>query len=201
MNNNFDHIFGIVNFKTNYKYRLSNHCFINELILVTYALISNAVEKNILSGMILWTFTKFVQITPLWAKNGTAADVTCFTCFVNITHADLSKFKAGLWVEMCFPIPFLNSHSQVSDPGPYEPLVLYNLIVFDSFIHVERSCHTDTDADYHEYKHYKYRSTQLIFRPLWDPTCTTLVVVIISAINNLFWGLSRRRSWKRRCLI
>ena len=38
-------LFGIVHFKTNYNYRLSNHCFINELILVTYALISNAVEK------------------------------------------------------------------------------------------------------------------------------------------------------------
>ena len=36
---------GIVHFKTNYNYRLSNHCFINELILVTYALISNTVEK------------------------------------------------------------------------------------------------------------------------------------------------------------
>ena len=39
------HLFGIVHFKTNYNYRLSNHCFINELILVTYALISNAVEN------------------------------------------------------------------------------------------------------------------------------------------------------------
>ena len=39
-------LFGIVHFKTNYNYRLSNHCFINELILVTYALISNAVEKT-----------------------------------------------------------------------------------------------------------------------------------------------------------
>ena len=39
-------LFGIVHFKTNYNYRLSNHCFINELILVTYALISNAVEKG-----------------------------------------------------------------------------------------------------------------------------------------------------------
>ena len=39
-------LFGIVHFKTNYNYRLSNHCFINELILVTYALISNAVEKD-----------------------------------------------------------------------------------------------------------------------------------------------------------
>ena len=39
-------LFGIVHFKTNYNYRLSNHCFINELILVTYALISNAVEKK-----------------------------------------------------------------------------------------------------------------------------------------------------------
>ena len=38
-------LFGRVHFKTNYNYRLSNHCFINELILVTYALISNAVEK------------------------------------------------------------------------------------------------------------------------------------------------------------
>ena len=38
-------LFGVVHFKTNYNYRLSNHCFINELILVTYALISNAVEK------------------------------------------------------------------------------------------------------------------------------------------------------------
>ena len=38
-------LFGIVHFKTNYNYRLSNHCFINELVLVTYALISNAVEK------------------------------------------------------------------------------------------------------------------------------------------------------------
>ena len=38
-------LFGIVHFKTNYNYRLSNHCFINELILVTYALISNAVEN------------------------------------------------------------------------------------------------------------------------------------------------------------
>ena len=41
-------LFGIVHFKTNYNYRLSNHCFINELILVTYALISNAVENNYL---------------------------------------------------------------------------------------------------------------------------------------------------------
>ena len=40
-------LFGRVHFKTNYNYRLSNHCLINELILVTYALISNAVEKNI----------------------------------------------------------------------------------------------------------------------------------------------------------
>ena len=39
-------LFRIVHFKTNYNYRLSNHCFINELILVTYALISDAVEKN-----------------------------------------------------------------------------------------------------------------------------------------------------------
>ena len=39
-------LFGIVHFKTNYNYRLSNHCFINELILVTYALISNAVENR-----------------------------------------------------------------------------------------------------------------------------------------------------------
>ena len=39
-------LFGIVHFKTNYNYRLSNHCSINELILVTYALISNAVEKK-----------------------------------------------------------------------------------------------------------------------------------------------------------
>ena len=39
-------LFRIVHFKTNYNYRLSNHCFINELILVTYALISNAVEKG-----------------------------------------------------------------------------------------------------------------------------------------------------------
>ena len=38
-------LFGRVHFKTNYNYRLSNHCLINELILVTYALISNAVEK------------------------------------------------------------------------------------------------------------------------------------------------------------
>ena len=45
----FDHtLFGIVHFKTNYNYRLSNHCFINELILVTYALLSNAVEKKML---------------------------------------------------------------------------------------------------------------------------------------------------------
>ena len=29
-----------------HNYRLSNHCFINELILVTYALISNAVENR-----------------------------------------------------------------------------------------------------------------------------------------------------------
>ena len=41
-------LFGRVHFKTNYNYRLSNHCFINELILVTYALISNAVEKLII---------------------------------------------------------------------------------------------------------------------------------------------------------
>ena len=41
----FTPLFGRVHFKTNYNYRLSNHCFINELILVTYALISNAVEK------------------------------------------------------------------------------------------------------------------------------------------------------------
>ena len=39
-------LFGRVHFKTNYNYRLSNHCFINELILVTYALISNAVENK-----------------------------------------------------------------------------------------------------------------------------------------------------------
>ena len=39
-------LLGIVHFKTNYNYRLSNHCLINELILVTYALISNAVEKT-----------------------------------------------------------------------------------------------------------------------------------------------------------
>ena len=39
-------LFRIVHFKTNYNYRLSNHCFINELILVTYALISNAIEKT-----------------------------------------------------------------------------------------------------------------------------------------------------------
>ena len=38
-------LFGRINFKTNYNYRLSNHCFINELILVTYALIRNAVEN------------------------------------------------------------------------------------------------------------------------------------------------------------
>ena len=38
-------LFGIVHFKTNYNYKLSNHCFINELILVTYALISNAIEN------------------------------------------------------------------------------------------------------------------------------------------------------------
>ena len=35
---------GIVHFKTNYNYRLSYHCFINKLILVTYALIS---RKNL----------------------------------------------------------------------------------------------------------------------------------------------------------
>ena len=40
------HLFGIVHFKTNYNYRLSNHCFISELILVIYALISNAVENK-----------------------------------------------------------------------------------------------------------------------------------------------------------
>ena len=40
-------LFGRVHFKTNYNYRLSNHCLINELILVTYALISNAVENEI----------------------------------------------------------------------------------------------------------------------------------------------------------
>ena len=45
-------LFGIVHFKTNYNYRLSNHYFINELILVTYALISNAVEKTLLILMI-----------------------------------------------------------------------------------------------------------------------------------------------------
>ena len=39
-------LFGRVHFKTNYNYRLSNHCLINELILVTYALISNAVENS-----------------------------------------------------------------------------------------------------------------------------------------------------------
>ena len=39
-------LLGIVHFKTKYNYRLSNHCFINELIFVTYALISNAVEKK-----------------------------------------------------------------------------------------------------------------------------------------------------------
>ena len=42
------HLYGRVHFKTNYNYRLSNHCFINELILVTYALISNAVENAFL---------------------------------------------------------------------------------------------------------------------------------------------------------
>ena len=42
----------MVHFKTNYSYRLSNHCFINELILVTYALISNAVEKKLLVSCI-----------------------------------------------------------------------------------------------------------------------------------------------------
>ena len=42
------HLFGRVHFKTNYNYRLSNHCFINELILVTYALISNALEKSLI---------------------------------------------------------------------------------------------------------------------------------------------------------
>ena len=50
------HLFGIVHFKTNYKYRLSNHCFINELMLVTYALISNAVEKT--------------DLQPYWGKLG-----------------------------------------------------------------------------------------------------------------------------------
>ena len=39
---------GIVHFKTNYNYRLSNHCFIDELLLVTYALVSNASEKIVL---------------------------------------------------------------------------------------------------------------------------------------------------------
>ena len=43
-------LFGIVHFKTNYNYRLSNHCLINDLILVTYALISTAIEKIFLSG-------------------------------------------------------------------------------------------------------------------------------------------------------
>ena len=49
-------LFGIVHFKTNYNYRLSNHCFINELILVTYALISNAVEKT------SWNEPKWIKI-------------------------------------------------------------------------------------------------------------------------------------------
>ena len=49
-------LFGIVHFKTNYNYRLSNHCFINELILVTYALISNAVENKRKKAM----FTEFL---------------------------------------------------------------------------------------------------------------------------------------------
>ena len=54
-------LFGIVHFKTNYNYRLSNHCFINELILVTYALISNAVENAYCS---LSTDPKFLWREP-----------------------------------------------------------------------------------------------------------------------------------------
>ena len=67
-------LFGIVHFKTNYNYRLSNHCFINELILVTYALISNAVENTHIKGRLLFqamisTISLFKMGTSLKGKN------------------------------------------------------------------------------------------------------------------------------------
>ena len=55
-------LFGRVHFKTNYNYRLSNHCFINELILVTYALISNAVENDQIRNACDLFDTHYVQV-------------------------------------------------------------------------------------------------------------------------------------------
>ena len=75
-------LFGIVHFKTNYNYRLSNHCFINELILVTNALISNAVEK-----MSLRLCDKTKKKPSSQEKNnrqGHAYNQLCFiNCFMN----------------------------------------------------------------------------------------------------------------------
>ena len=39
--------------------------------------------------------------------------------------ADFSKFTAGLWEELCLPYTCINSHSQVSDPGPEGPFVIH----------------------------------------------------------------------------
>ena len=42
----------------------------------------------------------------------------------SLKTADLSKFIAGLWGLSfgTFPLTFINSHSEVNDPGPVGPL-------------------------------------------------------------------------------
>ena len=58
----------MAHFKTNYKYRLSNHCSINELILVTYALISNAVENEVRIPHVYWHRIARTFSVGLWDK-------------------------------------------------------------------------------------------------------------------------------------
>ena len=70
----------IVHFKTNYNYRLRNHCFINELILVTYALISNAVEKTECT-LVNMTFEALKSVyIPVWVNNYLLYDRNSLLC-------------------------------------------------------------------------------------------------------------------------
>ena len=82
-------LFGIVHFKTNYNYRLSNLCFINELILVTYALISNAVE-NIIYRCWNWYWEMLLVRIGFCTTKSDIRQYWCFACFQ--MHGQMFKF-------------------------------------------------------------------------------------------------------------
>ena len=121
-------LFGKVHFKTNYNYRLSYHCFINELILVTYALISNAVEKFVYPGVAIensaWMLTDHnLMIDTLY-------NLSIFNITMSFErrskYSDVNLFSPLIILSIMTPLAFLV-------PPESGERVSYSVTVFLSF--------------------------------------------------------------------